>query len=165
MPILINLIGDLPTAQSAPAEEYLFRVAQDQAPTDLPPGDKGDNRKKRKTAWEKWWKTNGDRVALVDRYPPNAVERYHGYMLLVMPQNGVVTELGVDRKPRWEIKGLQYPRDAIVLGPDRVLVVEQGASRVTERNLRGEILWKKDLPGCIPVAAQRCATGTRSSPA
>jgi HEAT repeat protein len=156
---LINLIGELPTAQSAPAEEYLYRVAQDQAPTDLPPGDNGDNRKKRKAAWEKWWKANGDRVALVDRYPPNAVERYHGYILLVMPQNGVVTELGADRKPRWELKGLRWPRDAVVLGPDRILVAEYNGNCVTERNLRGEILWQKQLPGSYPVAVQRLRNG------
>ena len=159
VPTLIKLIGELPTGQSAPAEEYLYRVAQDQAPTDLPPGDKGDNRKKRQTAWEKWWKANGDRVVLVDRYPPNAVERYHGYILLVMPQNGVVTELGADRKPRWELKGLRWPRDAIVLGPDRILVAEYNGNCITERNLRGEILWQKQLPGCYPVAVQRLRNG------
>jgi HEAT repeat protein len=156
---LINLIGELPTAQSAPAEEYLYRVAQDHAPTNLPPGDKGDNRKKRKTAWEAWWKTNGERVALVDRYPSNAVERYHGYILMVMPQNGVVTELGADRKPRWELKGLRWPRDAVVLGPDRILVAEYNGNCITERNLRGEILWQKQLPGAYPVAVQRLRNG------
>jgi hypothetical protein len=160
VPVLINLIGELPSAQSAPAEEYLLRVALDRAPANLPPGDgnRGENRKKRHDAWADWWKANGDHVALVDRYPPADFERFHGYTLLTLA-TGQVMELGADRKERWQINGLLNPRDVQVIGPDRILVAEYNGQRVTERNRRGEILWQKQLPGTWPLAVQRLRNG------
>ncbi|HWG44372.1 MAG TPA: HEAT repeat domain-containing protein [Gemmataceae bacterium] len=161
VPTLIDLIGELPSAQSAPAEEYLQRVALDRGPASLPPGDGegGENRKKRRTAWADWWKANGDRVVLVDRYTPSSLEHYHGYTLMVLMNNGTVMELGTDRKPRWQITGLLSPRDAVVVGADRVLIAEWNGQRVTERNLRGEIVWQKQVAGSNPVGVQRLRNG------
>jgi HEAT repeat protein len=161
VPILIELIGELPAAQSAPAEEYLFRVALERAPTNLPAGDDitGEKRQKRRQAWAKWWQDNGAHVALVDRYPPGGVERYHGYTLMALMNDGIVLELGADRKPRWQMNGLLGPRDAVVVGADRVLIAEWNGQRVTERNLRGEVLWQKDLPGSWPQGVQRLRNG------
>jgi HEAT repeat protein len=161
VPVLIALIGEMPSAQSSAAEEYLHRVAGDRAPADLPSGDGEDNanRKKRHTAWADWWKANGERVALVDRYPASAAERYHGYTLLVQIQTNSVVELGTDHKPRWQLNGLLGPQDAEVVGPDRVLVAEHNGQRVTERNLRGDILWQKQIPTGWPIRVQRLRNG------
>jgi HEAT repeat protein len=161
VPVLIDLIGELPSAQSAPAEEYLQRVALDRGPANLPSGEgsRGENRKKRHEAWVAWWKANGDRVVLVDRYPPANFERFHGYTLLVLANSGQVMELGVDRKIRWQINGLLNPRDVQVIGPDRILVAEYNGQRVTERNRRGEIIWQKQLPNTWPLAVQRLRNG------
>ncbi len=161
VPTLIDLIGELPSVQSAPAEEYLQRVALDRGPATLPPGDGegGENRKKRRTAWADWWKANGDRVVLVDRYTPSSLEHYHGYTMVVLMNSGTVMELGTDRKPRWQINNLLNPRDAVVVGTDRVLIAEWNGQRVTERNLRGEIVWQKQIPGSNPVGVQRLRNG------
>ncbi len=159
VPTLIDLVGELTTAQSEPAEEYLHRLAGDRPPADLPVGDDATNRKKRRDAWADWWKAHGEHVRLVDRYPPAATERYHGYTLLVLANTGQVVELGPDRKVRWQLNGLLNPRDVQVIGPDRILVAEYNGQRVTERNRRGEILWQKHLPGTAPLAAQRLRNG------
>jgi HEAT repeat protein len=159
VPVLINLIAEMPGSQSAPAEEYLQRLALDRLPANLPSGEDDDSRKKRSIAWAGWWKANGGRVALVDRYPATAGERYHGYTLLVLANTGSVVELGADRKVRWQINGLLNPRDVQVLGPDRILVAEYNGQRVTERNRRGEVLWQKQLPGAYPLAVQRLRNG------
>lgn len=162
MPTLIDIIAELPTTQSSQIEEYLYRMAGDKAPVNLPAGDgdKGANRKKRRDAWAAWWKTNEKKVALVDRYPPFERERYYGYTLLVLPNNnGTIVELDTEGRKRWEITGLNWPRDAQVVGHDRVLIAEQNGQCVSERNLRGEIIWKKQLGGCNPVGVQRLRNG------
>jgi HEAT repeat protein len=158
IPTIIELIGELPSAHSTAAEEYLHRVALDRAPSDLPSGD-GANRKKRQAAWAAWWKANGDRVTLVDRYPPAGTEHDHGYILIVLANTGQILELDKERRTRWTMNGLANPRDVQVLGSDRILVAEYHAQRITERNRKGDILWQKQLPNTFPLAVQRLRNG------
>jgi len=159
VPPLIELIGELPSAQSEQIEEYLQRVAGERAPDNLPSGDDSSARKKRQQAWSEWWKANGERVTLVDRYPPAGTERYLGHILMVIANTNEIMELGPDRKVRWKINGLMNPRDVQVLGNDRILIAEWNAQRVSERNRRGEILWQKQTPGSWPLGAQRLRNG------
>jgi hypothetical protein len=49
------------------------------------------------------------------------------------------------------------PSDAQVLPGDRVLVCEQNSSRVSERDLKGKVLWERQLNQ--PVVAQRLPNG------
>ncbi len=159
VPVLIDLLGELPAGRSEPAEEYLRRLALDRPPSDLPSGDDESNRKKRQDAWAAWWKANGERVALVDRYPPAGIEHPHGYTLLVLTNNNQIIELDKDHKTRWTMNGLVSPRDAQVIGADRILVAEYNAQRVTERNRKGDVLWRKQLPGLNPLSVQRLPNG------
>jgi HEAT repeat protein len=159
VPVLIALMGELPSSDREPAEEYLQRLAGDKPPTNLPSGDDNAARKKRQEGWAAWWKANGARIALVDRYPPEGVERYLGHILLAIANTGEVMELDRDRKERWKLTGLANPRDVQVIGNDRILVAEYSAQRVTERNRRGEIIWQKQTQNCFPVAAQRLRNG------
>ncbi|MGH7171915.1 MAG: HEAT repeat domain-containing protein, partial [Gemmataceae bacterium] len=159
VPALIELIGQLPSAQAEPAEDYLQRVAGERAPDNLPSGDDRTARKKRQQAWADWWKANGERVSLVDRYPPAGTERYLGHILMVIANSGEIIELGPDRKVRWKMNGLMNPRDVQVLGNDRLLITEWNAQRVSERNRRGDILWQKQTPGSYPLSAQRLRNG------
>lgn len=156
---LIDLLGELPSSEAEPAEEYLQRLAGDKPPTNLPNGDDKAARKKRKEAWAAWWKTNGTRIALVDRYPPEGTEHYLGHILLAIANTGEAMELDKDRKERWKITGLMGPRDVQVIGHDRILIAEANGQRVTERNRRGEIIWQKQTTGSMPVAAQRLRNG------
>ncbi len=158
MPILIALIGEQNGDQSGAAEEYLLRLAADHGPLNLPVGD-GDARARRRDLWAAWWKDNGERVALVDRYAPSAVQRYLGYTLLIQPGNNQIVELGADGKERFKLGNLLNPQDAQALPGDRYLVTEGNGQRVTERNLKGEVLWTKQLPNMFPISAQRLPNG------
>src|SRR5262249_15276855 len=60
-------------------------------------------------------------------------------------------------KVRWEITGLQQPRDAFVLPNGRVLVCEVQANRVTERDLKGNIHWTH--PVSDPAYVERLPNG------
>jgi hypothetical protein len=156
VPVLIDLLAELPAEQTAPIEEYLLRIAGDRAPTSLPTGEGA--LKKRRTAWAAWWTAAGDQVELVDRYLVALPRHNHGYTLLVQPNTNQVSELNPDGKVRWQLTGLLGPVDAQVLPGDRVLVAEYSGQRVTERNLQGTVLWQKGVPSW-PISAHRLASG------
>jgi HEAT repeat protein len=156
---LASLVGEISPYLAAQAEDYLSQLAGESGPKQLPPGD--DNREKRSAAWAAWAQAAKSNPAVFGP-PSSAQERVgpaggslRGYTLLVQPQSNTVTELGTDGKPRWTLTGLQNPVDAQVLANQHVLVAEQG--RVTERDLRGTILWK--VEGIQPVAVQRLPNG------
>ena len=157
VPVLIALVGEANGDQSGLAEDYLMRLAADHGPLNLPVGD--DARGKRRDLWAGWWKDYGERVALVDRYAPSAVQRYLGYTLLIQPGNNQVVELGADGKERFKLVGLLNPQDVQALPGDHYLVTEGNGQRVTERNLKGEVLWTKQIPNLFPISAQRLANG------
>jgi HEAT repeat protein len=159
VPALIDLLAELSISEAEPVEEYLQRLAGDHPPTNLPSGDDNTARKKRQQIWAAWWKANGERVQLVERYPPNGSERYLGHVLLVLANSGEVMELDRDRKVRWQLNGLMNPRDVEVIGNDRILVAEWGSQRVTERTRKGDILWQKQTQGSWPLAVQRLRNG------
>ncbi len=158
IPVLIALVAEPNGESSGQAEDYLLRVAADHGPVDLPVGD-GAARATRRDRWAAWWKDNGERVALVDRFAPTSFQRYLGYTLLVQPGNSQVIELGADNKERCQLTGLANPLDAEALPGDRYLVTEANAQCVTERSAKGEVLWKKTLPGFMPVSAHRLPNG------
>jgi HEAT repeat protein len=156
VPALISLVVRLKGDESARAEDFLIRLAKDTAPTDLPEGDA--NRKKRGEAWEKWWTANKAKVVLNDRLTPTGRERFLGYTLLVQANNNQIVEMDKDKKVRWTMTGLLGPWDAQMLPGNRVLVAEYNGVRVTERNLKGEILWQVAV-GANPHSAERLANG------
>jgi hypothetical protein len=71
---------------------------------------------------------------------------------------GRVGEVGRDGKLRWEIKDLNYPVDAQVVGRDRVLISEYRGRQVTERNFKGEVVWTHAVNGLL-LSAQRLDNG------
>src|SRR5262249_42494236 len=81
-----------------------------------------------------------------------------GHTVLVIPQNGIVAELGQDGKERWRLQGLQNVQDAQVVGNDRVLLAEYGARRVTERDFKGTQVWEKQLTSW-PSGVKRLPNG------
>jgi HEAT repeat protein len=160
VPVLIALTAEPSPGVASAAEEYLVGLTRDQLPAAVvAAGDAEAARPKRRAAWEEWWKTRGENIELVDR--PVAVlpsQRYLGYSLFVQTQNGAVCEVDAAGKTRWQITGLSGPQDAQVLPGDRVLITESGAGRITERNLKGDILWQKDA-GNFPISARRLPDG------
>jgi HEAT repeat protein len=158
VPVLISLIAEVPSDTSASAEEYLKRVAGATAPKGLAEGDGA--RKKRSDAWGLWWAANKARVDLTDRKPVEDRPPYLGYTLLVQTNINKLVELDRTGKVRWELTGVINPWDASVLPGERVLVAEYSGQRVTERNLKGEVLWEKRMPpNHYPMYAERLRNG------
>jgi hypothetical protein len=157
VPTLISLVAELPAEQSAQAEDYLSQLAGEAGPEGLPENE--EDRKGRSAAWSAWWQAHRGKVALADpileRFAASLRASLRGHTLLVQPQANAVTELGRDGKPRWTLTGLSRPRDAQALPGQRVLVAE--LNRVTERDLRGKILWQKEVQQ--PLSVQRLRNG------
>jgi len=161
VPTLISLVAE--GDQSLTAEDYLYELAQETGPKDLPGGE--EKKKERSKAWSTWWEANPAKEYLVGAFAAASRERFapggraslvRGDTLLVQTQANTVTLLGRTGKPRWTLTGLSQPRDAEVLyGGQRVLVTEQ--DRVTERDGRGKVLWQKPVPQ--PLSTQRLRNG------
>lgn len=159
VPVLIDLLTELPAAQTWPAQDLLHQLAGEKAPTVLM-GDKPEERKKYRDAWADWWKANGPGTDLAKLVTSPG---YLGYTLLIEVGNnsvGRVAEVGRDGKIRWEVKNLRYPVDASVLPGERVLVTEWDGNRVAEFDFRGNVVWKKEnFGGGRATNAQRLPNG------
>jgi HEAT repeat protein len=78
-----------------------------------------------------------------------------------VPAAGTDRLVAVDRNGQvvWQIEDLQHPIDFQILPGDRVLVAEYAGYRVTERDLKGKIVWETKNLGRPPVSVQRLANG------
>jgi hypothetical protein len=158
VPVLINSLVDLPPEAGWPAQEALFLLAGDKAPNGTS-GNDPTSQQKCRDAWAAWWREQGATTNLAKL---SSSQNFLGYTLLVQVQGngaGRVIELGRDGKPRWQIDGLQYPVDAYMLSDNRVLIAEYNGQRVTERDLKGAILWQKQGLRSPPTNAQRLPNG------
>jgi len=155
VPVLIELLAQLPVEQAGQAEELLYRLAGIKAPQ-VPLGNDSAAQLKCRDAWRNWWREHAERV---DMAVLKDTERMLGYTLLVLLSDNRVIEWDRDGKPRWQIDKLASPLDAEVLSGQRVLIAEHDTRRVTERNLKGEVLWEKKL-SIAPIHAQRLPGGT-----
>jgi HEAT repeat protein len=135
VPVLIALLTDAPAAVAGQAEEVLWNLAEDASPPQPADGD----RRAYRDAWSKWWRDRGKDVDLahLGEKPP-----YLGLTLIAQSSAGKVWECAKDGKPRWTIDGLTGPIEALMLPGNRVLVTENTGRRVSERDLKGKILWE-----------------------
>jgi HEAT repeat protein len=162
VPALIALITELPLNLSGQAEDHLRLLAAEYSPPALTEGDDAPARKKARDAWEKWWKTNSDKLVLARI---DSRQQLLGYTIVAELYNqakrsGRVVELDRRGKVRWEIGGfnvLQGPVDAQVLPGDRVLICEYNMNRITERDLKGKVIWEKQFNQ--PKSARRLSNG------
>jgi HEAT repeat protein len=159
VPVLIDLLSALPPEQVGAVEDSLYQLAGEKAPQAPASDADAATKKKYAEAWSTWWKDNGDKIDLAKL---EATRSYLGLTLIVEVQNnnmGRVVEIGRDGKERWHIDGLQYPVDAWVLGGGRVLVAEYNGRKVTERDMKGKILWEKSGYNGQTVNVQRMPNG------
>jgi hypothetical protein len=148
VPVAIELIGKLP--QAAEAErlvDLLRRLAGENAPeTD------------QRSAWLAWWERTGERLELA---PLGDLPRPIGVTQVVLmdPKQGTgrFVELGPDGRERARIEGLGYPVALAPAESGRVLIAEQQAGRVTERDRDGSIVWKAAV--AQPLACERLPGG------
>jgi hypothetical protein len=153
LPVLIDLLAQLPTVRARQVESVLLRLAGNTAPA-VGLGQDDASRSKCRDAWAAWWRAQNGTVDLAQLA---GIKPMRGYTLLVMLDAGRVVEVDADNKPRLQIDGLEFPLDAQMLPEDRVLVAEHNANRVTERNRNGDVLWMKPVP--LPLVAQRLPNG------
>jgi hypothetical protein len=156
VPALINVLPELPLDLAWQAEDFLFRMVETAAltPPSAAVGNDPATRLKSRDAWLAWWKAEG---AHVDLAKLQETPKMMGRTLVVLLDQGRIMELGADNEPRWQIDGLVFPLDVQMLGDKSVLIAEYHANRVTERDLRGNILWQKAVAG--PLLAQRLPNG------
>lgn len=160
VPALIEMLLIAQPEQLALIEDFLSRVAGEDAPANIE-GTDAEARKKRRDQWATWWKDNGEKASLTAALSRPSIERQLGYTILVGPNNHKVMEVGRDGKMRWEINGLNNVWDAQIVGKNRVMVLETNSRRVTERNFRGDILWEQSYAqlNIFPLALQRMDNG------
>jgi hypothetical protein len=155
VPTLVALLGDAPVELTWKAEEFLYRVAGQQAPG-VSLGDGSPQARQRyRDAWAAWWRDQGPHV---DLGRVEEVQQHLGLTLLAEMDSNKVWEFGPDGKARWKLERLQGPMDAQMLPGGRVLVAEYQGQRVTERDLQNHIYWTKRL-NSSPIACQRLANG------
>jgi HEAT repeat protein len=152
VPVLIELLAELPAEQLWPIEDFLGRLAGEQAPASSP---EDGTRRKIRDAWASWWKANRDNADLTKL---EQAPRPLGYTLIVLLDGCKVVEVDRAGKTRWEIAGLHAPLDAQLLPNGHVLVAESRSKRVTERDRAGKILWEKQM-SAVPIGAQRISNG------
>jgi HEAT repeat protein len=157
VPVLIALLAELPWEDVWPVEDLLCRLAGDLAPA-LALGQDGVSAAKCRDAWAAWWRDQG---ASVDLAMLDAARASRRTLLVLRDANNVghVRMIGADGKALWAIGDLDFPVDAHLLDGDRVLIAELQGQRVTERDLKGKVLWEKALGNLQVVAVQRLRNG------
>jgi HEAT repeat protein len=153
VPVLIDLLTVLPGDQVGTVEEALYQLAGDTAP-EVSLGTEPAEKKKCRDAWAAWWKVNSGRVDLgrLTAHP------LLGFTVICDLGNNRVFEVDRNGKERWSLTGLGGPCDAVVLPGNHVLIAEYHPRRVTERDLKGNVVWQKALND-NPVNVQRLPNG------
>jgi HEAT repeat protein len=156
LPPLIALLSVAPPDLAWQVEEILGRLARDQAP-ELYLGEASPEERARcRTAWESWWKAN---EATLDLSVLKTDEPHSsGLTLIADLDRGRILAVGPDHKERWHIDGFRGPVDVQLLPSGRILVAENHASRVTERDRNGHIVWEKQT-SALPASCQRLPSG------
>jgi HEAT repeat protein len=157
VPVLVDLLAELPEDQAWQAEDLLRRIAGDFAPADST-GSSSSSRGKLRDTWLTWWREHGGQVdlSILDHAP-----RLLGYTVVAEytdGRNGRVLEVGADGRIRWKVDNIPWPLDVQVLPGQRLLLTEFYDQRVTERNFKGDLLWHKQLTQA-PLTARRLANG------
>jgi HEAT repeat protein len=141
IPAMIALLDKAPEGVAWKVEETLYWLAQEKAPA--PAKDStAAARQIYRLSWQKWW---SEREASIDLATMPVEPVLRGLTVGVEFNTNTVWECGPDGKRRWTITGVEGPMDAQVLPGERVLIAEQTAHRVTERDLQGKVIWEKKL--------------------
>lgn len=145
LPGLISLLAEPPPLPAWKAEELLSRLAGDTAPS-VALGKTPEARQKCRDAWNEWWNSN---IAKVDLARLESVPRQLGLTLIVQNDQrnvtGKVYEVNPDGEIQWKIDNIQAPFDAIVVGKDRVLIIEEGGLQIRLHDFQGNTLWTKQM--------------------
>jgi HEAT repeat protein len=154
VPALLDLAAGPQDDLTWQAEAILQQLAGESTPSPLPDDVELLGRTRRRAAWQNWWREHGQEVDLA-----TLAEKPRLQNVTLVPEMHAnrVWECGKDGQPRWEVPIAGCPIDAQVLPGKRLLVAELNAHQVTERDFKGNILWKFALD--TPIACQRLVNG------
>lgn len=167
VPVLIDLLAELPFTEAEHLESILLQLAGDSPPNgqlyDATDVDPIKTRRKYRDAWAGWWRQQGEAL---DMATVELAPRWRGYILAVClgvgrgggGRVGCLLEFDARGRTRWQMRGLLYPVDAQILDERRVLVTEYIARQVTERNHHGDIL-RRIAVADNPLEARRLPNG------
>jgi hypothetical protein len=162
-----TLIDLLPTATgslSTSIEETLQTLAGDRIPTMPLLDDSAAGRTKLRDAWKGWWTKN---EATVDMSMLRRGVAYQGLVTICeydggVPgrSNGRVWQRGRDGRTRWTLDGFRGAMYAQALPGNHVLVAENMANLVVEKDLQNNSVWEYPVPsGSNPISCQRLPNG------
>jgi outer membrane protein assembly factor BamB len=161
VPRLIALLSDISGPHLWQIEDRLQNLAGEQSPNVALGDGSTAARVKAVRAWEQWWQANASKIDLTRA---GAGDAFLGLVTICeydsaqgMPA-GKVWETARLGPPRWTVTGFLGAMDAQLLPNGNVLVAENSANRVTERDKDGNIKWETKLQG-NPVACQRLPNG------
>ena len=153
IPTLIELMTKVPAEKAEAIDQTLRAIAKDKSPE-----SKNDS-KVDAAAWNTWWQKEGTQLVLTPGLKNQEAlknflvvesfnqEKKSGRVFLVTPSG----------KTLWEIANLSNPTDALLLPNNKILITEQGANRITERDTKGNISWEKSVTN--PFHSQRLLNG------
>lgn len=161
VPRLIALLSEINGPQLWQIEDRLQHLAGEQAPT-VALGDGAPAARARAAhAWRQWWSAQ---ASSLDLTRAGSGDSFLGLITICeydsangMPA-GKVWETARLGSPRWTITGFLGAMDAQLLPNGNVLVAENSANRVTERDKDSNVKWEYRLGG-NPVTCQRLPNG------
>jgi HEAT repeat protein len=154
MPVLIDSLVEATQGQAWQIEDMLYRLADGKSPPAVSLGVDPASRKKYRDAWRGWWDQHAKDVDLAVLHQ---APKLLGYTTIVLLDQNQIIEVDPNNVVRWKIDHVNFPLDVQVLPGDKVLIAEYKGRCVTERNFKGEILWKRDFGD--PQMAQRLPNG------
>lgn len=173
VPVLIDLLKELPPEKLWPAEIILVRLAGDAAPQ-VSLGATENERRKTWEAWKAWW-AKQDPQEVQAQLKNLDLQGSQGFIDLVYYSparvvNGVVQNAGREiielppskdfKKPRWRfVLENTNPVDVVVIGPNRILVAEYTGRRISLRDFDGRILKTVYVGNTYPSAVERLPNG------
>ncbi|MBI2809015.1 MAG: HEAT repeat domain-containing protein [Planctomycetes bacterium] len=161
LPSFVKLINTLPAPYLPKVEEALYRLADDKGPTETIHAGSPGSRQKVAKAWDKWLNDNAakiDLAAIDDRESYLGLITVAEYDSRIGNIQGQVWEGTRGGPKRFSFAGVMGAMDAHTLPNGRVLVAENNANRVTERDSKGNILWDYRTP-VNPICCQRLPNG------
>ena len=144
---LVEELDSAPAPLRRRVLEFLYRLADDEAPPEAWDGDK-DERVAAREAWLAWT----DRFAKSGKPSVPEPARFRDRTLVVLLDMGQVAMLDSSDKPLWMIRRADFPLDAEPLPGNRVLLAENKANRVVIRSRTGAVLWEHAVDS--PLVAQ-----------
>jgi len=161
MPVLIDLLDDVPLDRAYEAEGALLVVAREQAPA-VGVGKTPESRKAAVAAWQDWLKATGEKLDLA-----KVMQEANKPGALVLSMQGPVAAGGIKSKVceidaagkvAWELETNGYAYSAQKLPRDRVLVTEYTNRKISEVTTKGDVVWSKDNVN-MPIEAVRLQDG------